>query len=123
MNMFPHTVTVYRTAVETDPDTLEDTVTNEITVLRGVLLDTSKGSSVRGEQSAGADEVTLYVPFRTADRLDIAADGTAFFVKGEVVEPEADRAVLEKIYGHVYSVTRVDELDYGGLRHWEIGGE
>lgn len=46
MDMFPHVVTVYNTYVETDPSTLEETTANHITVLRGVLLDASKGSNV-----------------------------------------------------------------------------
>ena len=43
MDMFPHVVTVYNTYVETDHSTFEETTVNHITVLRGVLLDASKG--------------------------------------------------------------------------------
>lgn len=132
MSMFPHTVTVYRTSIETDPATLADVTTNQITVLGGVLLDTSRGASIRGKQPANADEVTLYIPFETEAvdgltgetvQLDIPVDDKTFFIKGEVIEPDMDRAALEKAYGHVYSVTRADEMDFGGLPHWEIGGK
>lgn len=49
-------------------------------------------------------------------------DSSTFFIKGEVVEPERDRDFLEKAYDDVYSVTKVDDKDFGGLAHWEIGG-
>lgn len=49
-------------------------------------------------------------------------DTATFFIKGEVVEPDRDRGFLEKAYDSVYSVTKVDEKDYGGLAHWEVGG-
>lgn len=132
MSMFPHTVTVYHVSTETDPDTLEDTVTNEITVLRGVLLEPSRGISVKGVQLASEDTAALYVPFGvkavdgvTGEQAVFApqADGRTFFIKGEAVEPDAAVEDLEREHGHVYQVTRVDALDFGGLPHWEIGGK
>ena len=62
MDMFPHVVTVYNTYVETDHSTFEETTVNHITVLRGVLLDASKGSNVTksGLESAVMSGKILY---------------------------------------------------------------
>ena len=59
MDMFPHVVTVYNTYVETDHSTFEETTVNHITVLRGVLLDASKGSNVTKSGLESADAVNL----------------------------------------------------------------
>lgn len=63
MSMFPHTVTLYNVSVETDKDTFEDTLTNHITILRGVLLAAVKAVNVRESGLEGADAVSLYIPF------------------------------------------------------------
>lgn len=159
MSMFPHTVTLYNVAIETDETTLKDTVVNHITILRGVLLDASKGANTRASGLAGADAVNLYIPFdvdatdaytgkekqylppvefwRKEDKsnywtLAISAkgsggDGYTFFVKGVALPPDGtppERAadVVESMYDGVYNITKVDEKDFGGLRHFEIGG-
>lgn len=69
MDMFPHVVTVYNTYVETDHSTFEETTVNHITVLRGVLLDASKGSNVTKSGLESADAVNLYIPF-SVEALD-----------------------------------------------------
>ena len=69
MDMFPHIVTVYNTYVETDHSTFEETTVNHITVLRGVLLDASKGSNVTKSGLESADAVNLYIPF-SVEALD-----------------------------------------------------
>ena len=47
MSMFPHTVTLYNTETTELPENdFKPTLVNHITVLRGVLLDASKGSNV-----------------------------------------------------------------------------
>lgn len=153
-SMFPHTVTVYSAVVEYD-ENFNGTLTNHITILRGVLLDASKGANVRSSGLVGADAVTLYIP-----RDVVAVDGvtgkpqkytppvefwkmedhseawtisaetgeneptsrSTFFIKGEVVEPDRDRGFLESAYDDVYSVTKVDNKDFGGLAHLEVGG-
>lgn len=154
MSMFPHTVTVYNTAIEYDDD-FHETAINHITVLHGVFLDASKAVNVRTSGLEGADAVNLYIP-RNVNAVDgvtgkerkflppiefwrqedhfgywtISAgggtkkggDSATFFIKGEVVEPDRDRDFLEKAYDDVYSVTKVDDKDFGGLAHWEIGG-
>lgn len=61
--MFPHAVTLYNITSEVDPDTDMDTVTNYITILKGVLVDDSKAVNVRQSGLEGADAVNLYIPF------------------------------------------------------------
>lgn len=147
MSMFPHAVTIYNVSQETDPATLEDVSVNHITVLRGVCLQASKASNVRATGLEGADAANLYIPYeveavdaetgepkeyigpvefwRLPDKTGywtLSDGGDTFFVKGEVVEPDHDRQFIELAYDNVYSVTKVDDMDYGGLRHWEVGG-
>lgn len=144
--MFPHTVTVYNV------EEYRGSVTEiHITFLRGVLLDASKGVNVRESGLEGADAVILYIPFdveavdgitnkkksfippiefyRSEDQSGIwtLGPGHTFFVKGEALPPEGTALddVTEKVellYDHVYNVTKVDEKDYGGLQHFEVGG-
>ena len=46
MSMFPHVVTLYNTkSIELPENKFEPTLVNHITVLRGVLLDASKGAT------------------------------------------------------------------------------
>lgn len=144
--MFPHTVTVYNTYTEQGND-YKETETNYITILRGVFLDAVKAVNVRESGLEGADAVDLYIPdnvdavdgltrkpakyvgprkfFNAQDRTGLwtlSDTGTTFFIKGEVVEKDKDRQALEMAYDDVYSVTKVDVKDYGGLRHIEVGG-
>lgn len=48
-------------------------------------------------------------------------NGSCFFVKGEAVHPELDVQAIEMLYEHVYDITTIDEKDFGGLQHWEVG--
>lgn len=158
--MYPHTITLYNISIETDKDTLEDRVTNHITILKGVLVDDSKAVNVRESGLVGADAVNLYIPFdveavdgvtgekkgylppiefwRSEDMgrhwtLAISAKGAAlngytFFIKGvalppEGVRPDLVREVVEGMYDDVYNITKVDTKDFGGLMHWEVGGD
>ena len=66
--MFPHTVTVYNTAVEYD-DNLNEKVTKHITVLHGVFLEASKAANIRATGLVSADAVNLYIPHRV-DAVD-----------------------------------------------------
>lgn len=148
MDMFPHVVTVYNTYVETDPSTLEETTASHITVLRGVLLDASKGSNVTKSGLEKADAVNLYIPFsveavdgvtgiqrkyvgpvefwKADDKsnlwtLSVARD--SFFIKGEAIHPDWTVQTIEAAYDGVYDITKVDEKDFGGeMAHWEVGG-
>lgn len=49
-------------------------------------------------------------------------DGNTFFIKGKVIEPDKDIEFIEMKYDGVYDITKVDEKDFGGLPHWEVGG-
>ena len=149
----PHTVTVYNVTVESDQDTFSDIEHAYITVLRGVMLQASKGVNVRESGLESADAVNLYIPFdvdavdgvtgatkryvgpqefwRASDKSGLwtlstdGNGGTTFFVKGEVVEPEKSEQQIEALYDDVYKVTKVDEKDFGSvaMRHFEVGGK
>lgn len=146
----PHTVTVYN-AVE-NVDTLKTEMV--ITVLEGVFLDISEGANIMRSGLTSADAAKLYIPFstkavngvteevqrylppkeyeRTEDKTPfwtIRTNGTAsakdcFFVKGAVVEPDADFQTINGRYDHVYRVSTVDIRDFGSpeMQHWEVGG-
>lgn len=150
MSMFPHTITVYNVQREVDKTTFEETVTNYITVLKGVLLDESKGSNVRESGLVGADSANLYIPidvdasdgvtgepkryvgpmefWSAEDKSELWSftthgdGGDTFFVRGEVVEPNMEIEKIELLHDGVYTVTKCDFKDYGGLQHWEVGG-
>ena len=63
MSMFPHTVTLYNPETKELPaNDFKPTLVHHITVLRGVLLDASKGSNVNQSGLEGADAVNLYIP-------------------------------------------------------------
>lgn len=143
MTMFPHTVTVYNTSE--DPVTFE--TVDHITVLQGVFYDASKAVNVQESGLANADSVGLIVPFGveavdgetgepqtylSPKEYDVAVDkgkhwtvktgNECFFVKGEVVRPGLSFQEINAAFDNVHRVTSVDEKDFGGLRHWEIGG-
>lgn len=142
MSMFPHTVTIY--TIMEDMETLENTT--NITVVRGVLVDASKGANVRTSGLVGADAVNLYIPFDAVsvdgltgqdkayiqpkayhaalDKTDIwtMAPGISFFVKGEVVNPGLGYQEINDKYDNVHLITKVDTKDFGSLQHFEVGG-
>lgn len=146
----PHTVTVYNSVVETDSATFEDVSKLYVTILRGVMLQASKGVNVRESGLEGADAVNLYIPFgveavdgttgepktytgpqafyNVADKsglwtLSVNGDGgNTFFVKGEFV---TDNETVALAHDDCYNVTKVDEKDFGSasMQHWEVGGK
>lgn len=59
----PHTVTIYNIVQETDPTTLDEVEKVYTTILRGVMLQASKGVNVRESGLESADAVNLYIPF------------------------------------------------------------
>lgn len=159
-SMFPHTVTLYNVAVETDKATLESEVINHITILKGVFVNASKAANVRESGLSSADAVDVYIPFEVeavdaitgktkeymppiefwrseekADHWTLAVsakgagvDGYTFFVKGvalppEGTRPEKVRSVVETMYDDAYNITKIDVMDYGRLKHFEIGGD
>lgn len=141
----PHTVTIYNQV--TDKITGEDKL--YCTVLRGVMLQASKGANVRSTGLEGADAATLFIPFAVIavdgetgaskryvgpqefygaqDRsglwtLSYAGNGGgSFFVKGEFVTGNEN---IARARDDCYSVTKVDAMDYGPqeMQHWEVGG-
>lgn len=150
MSMFPHTVTIYNVTSEIDKATLTEKLVNHMTILRGVLLDASKAVNVTRSGLEGADAVNLYIPFsvnavdgltgqkkryappmefwRMEDKsgywtLSVTGHGgKTIFVKDEVVEPDLTEEQISLAYDGVYNVTKVDEKDFGGLKHFQVGG-
>lgn len=143
VSMFPHTITVYNTSE--NPVTFE--AVNHITVLRGVFYDAAKAVNVRESGLTNADSVNLIIPFDVeavdgvtgeaqsylspkeyevavdkAEHWTIQTGNTCFFVKGEVVRPSESFQTINSAFDNVHRVTSVDEKDFGGLPHWEIGG-
>lgn len=145
----PHTVTIYNIVQEIDPTTLDEVEKVYTTILRGVMLQASKGVNVRESGLESADAVNLYIPF-SAKAVDVvtgtpktyigpqsffkAADksnlwtlsykgngGMTCFVKGEFV---SDDMTVVLSHDDCYNVTKVDAMDYGSpdMQHWEVGG-
>lgn len=53
--------------------------------------------------------------------------GNTFFVKGETlppdgVKPEDVMQVMDSSFDHAYNITKVNEMDFGSLKHWEVRG-
>lgn len=141
MTMFPHTVTVYNTGESASYET-----ENHVTVLRGVFYDARKGVNVIESGLTNADSVNLIIPFSVEavdgvtgeaqtylppKEYETAMDkgqhwtiktDKCFFVKGEVVRPELSFQAINSAFDNVHNVTSVDEKDFGGLPHFEIGG-
>ena len=145
----PHTVTVYNSVKEIDLTTFEEVTRLYVTILRGVMLQSSKGVNVRESGLEGADAVNLYIPFGVeavdgttgkpkkysgpqafyastdkADKWTLSVNGdggTTFFVKGEFV---TDNETVALSHDDCYNVTKVDEKDFGSasMKHWEVGG-
>lgn len=145
----PHTVTIYNIVQEVDPTTLDEVEKVYTTILRGVMLQASKGVNVRESGLEGADAVNLYIPFsveavdgvtgkpknyigpqsffKAADKsslwtLSVNGDGgTTFFVKGEFV---TDKETVALAHDNCYNLTKVDMMDYGSpdMQHFECGG-
>jgi hypothetical protein len=145
--MFPHTVTLYNVVLETDMTTLTQETINYITVLDGVLLTATKAKNVTATGLTGADDVTLYIPFdvKATDGITgepkefigdmeffnasdknglwtLSTGKNTFFVKGKVIEPDKTVEYINMRYDDVYNVTTVDRMDYGTLKHFEVGG-
>lgn len=146
----PHTVTIYNIVRETDPATLDEVEHVYITILRGVMLQASKGTNVRESGLEGADAANLYIPFtveavdgktgaakayakpqefvKAADRNGLwtlsynGNGGETLFIKGEFI---SDNMTVVQYHDDCYKVTKVDAMDYGSadMRHWEVGGK
>lgn len=145
----PHTVTIYNIVRETDLSTLKEAEHVYITILRGVMLQASKGANVRESGLEGADAANLYIPFaveavdgktgatktyakpqefvKATDRSGLwtlsynGNGGETVFVKGEFFSDNMD---IVQHQDDCYNVTKVDAMDYGStsMQHWEVGG-
>lgn len=145
----PHTVTIYNVVQDIDPATLDEVTHVYITILRGVMLQASKGANVRESGLEGADAANLYIPFaveavdgktgaakayakpqefaKAADRSGLwtlsynGNGGETVFVKGEFI---SDNMTVVQYHDDCYKVTKVDAMDYGSadMRHFEVGG-
>lgn len=134
----PHTVTVYNASENTQ------TLMSEynITILRGVFLDISKGSNVIKSGLESADAATLYIPFaidaingvsgepqqyvspkeyeRLADKSGFwtirpSGSGSSvdcFFTRGDVVDQAGFQSINAR-YDDVYRTSSVDIRDFG----------
>ena len=104
----PHTVTVYNIVQEIDPTTLDEVEKVYTTILRGVMLQASKGVNVR---ESGLESALSYK----------GNGGMTCFVKGEFV---SDDMTVVLSHDDCYNVTKVDAMDYGSpnMQHWEVGG-
>ena len=145
----PHTITVYNSVPEIDPATFEEKTRLYATILRGVMLQASKAVNVRESGLEGADSVNLYIPFaveavdgitgkektyaepqeffNASDKTGLwtlsvnGNGGITFFVKGEFATENETLALSQD---GCYTVTKVDEKDYGSpaMQHWQVGG-
>ena len=146
----PHTVTIYNVMQDIDPATLDEVTHVYITILRGVMLQASKGANVRESGLEGADAANLYIPFtveavdgktgaakvyakpqefaKAADRSGLwtlsynGNGGETVFVKGEFI---SDNMTVVQYHDDCYKVTKVDAMDYGSadMQHCEVGGK
>lgn len=139
----PHTVTLYNTISDNSGDYLY------CTILKGVMLQASKGANVRNTGLEGADAANLFIPF-SVEAVDGATGnaktyvdpqefynaedrsglwtisyngngGISFFVKGNFV---TDKETVARAQDNCYTVTKADAMDYGSadMWHWEVGG-
>jgi hypothetical protein len=74
------------------------------------------------------DKTDFWTLAITAKKTSKASlNGYTFFVKGtalpaEGIRPDQVVNYVEAAFDYVYSITKIDEKDFGGLRHWEVGG-
>ena len=140
----PHTLTLYNTE--------ENSVTYEtesyITVLEGVFWDAALAANTRATGLENADALNLFIPFSVKaydgetgepksflpeKEFAVAANKNAFWtlstsncfvVKGVAVLPGKSFQEVNKAFGDVHRVTKVDIKDFGSenMWHWEVGG-
>lgn len=134
MKMFPHTVTVLN-KVQSD-----DGVVYLPTILRGVLYVPSRSSSKSTTGSDNKDDIKCTIPFKVNvdkqfisklayDKLSddektkywtLAKDD--IIVKDILTESQISLKMVNNNYDEKMVVSFVDTLDFGGLRHWQVGG-
>ncbi len=139
-------VTLYNVRTIVDEATFTDTVENNITVLREVLIASSQGADATESGFKGRDSVKLYVPFgslavdgitKTHKRYVTPAEYDAmedtagvwtlkpgtecFFLRGEVLAPTARLQDLSEAH-QVFVTESVATKDFYSLRHFEVTG-
>ncbi|MDU7338606.1 MAG: hypothetical protein E7L17_10890 [Clostridium sp.] len=130
--IWPHTVTLYNYTK----------AGYNRTVLRGVLWEDTKSKNVNKSGSAAVDSVQVFIPldvdsggvvyklpadYQTAPAglWTMQAKAKDFIVKGEcpfIPAPGGSIAELTQNYDAL-TITSVATFDYGGLKHWEVGGK
>ena len=134
MKMFPHTVTVLNKVPS------DDGVVYLPTVLEGVLYVTSRSSSRTTTGSDNKDDIKCTIPFKVKvdkpfiSRLDynkLSDDVKSKYwtlskediiVKDIITESQISLKMINNTYDEKMVVSFVDTLDFGGLRHWQVGG-
>ena len=134
MKMFPHTVTVLN-KVQND-----DGVFYLPTILSGVLYVTSRSSSKSTTGSDNKDDIKCTIPFKVnVDKKFISRlaydklsdiEKTKYWtlskddiiVKDILTESQISLKMINNTYDEKMVISFVDTLDFGGLRHWQVGG-
>lgn len=134
MTMFPHTVTVLNKVQSNDG------VLYLPTVLSGVLYVTSRSSSRSTTGFDNKDDIKCTIPFGVKvdkpfiSRLDfdkLSDEEKAKYwtltkedivVKDIIFNSQLSLKTINSNYSEKMVVSFVDTLDFGGLRHWQVGG-
>lgn len=101
----PHTVTIFQPAGRT--------------VLAGVLLESTRGTTASKTALNSADTVTLHIPLALAGNLKLSPEKD-YFARGDVPDAGSYQKCREQY--ETYRVTSVSRYDYGTLQHLEVGG-
>lgn len=134
MKMFPHTVTVLNKVQ------IDDGVVYLPTVLSGVLYVTSRSSYKSKTGSDNKDDIKCTIPFKVnVDKKFISklsydklsnSEKTKYWtlskddiiVKDILTDSKISLKMINDTYAEKMVVSFVDTLDFGGLRHWQVGG-
>lgn len=139
-------VTLYNVKTTVVTSTMEDLVENNITVLREVLIASTMAAEPTDRGDKGGDTAKLYIPFGSEavdgitgahkryvppEVYDTLADTAGvwtlkpgagcFFLRGEVLEPEARLQELSEAH-QVFVTGGVAVKDFYSLRHFEVTG-
>jgi hypothetical protein len=134
MSMFNDTITVYNKYVE------QGTEKWKRVVLRGVFWSAARGAVLRRTGADSADSVVILIPrsvrsdgvFVTPMKWAAMSEKVRSWtlhegdtvVKG-AVSVEISRSAAKELSGldDVYTITVVDDKDFGGLPHWEVSAK
>ena len=134
MEMFPHTVTVLNKVQD------DDGVFYLPTILRGVLYVTSRSSSKSTTGSDNKDDIKCTIPFKVnvdknfVNKLEYdkltndekvnnwTLSKDDIIVKDIITESQISLKMINNTYNEKMVISFVDTLDFGGLRHWQVGG-